>query len=170
MYEWGPSQENGKWYYVFQTEKITENWFHRYWKRETVKTLKQLTNNNCRRILPLPGLRLQKVGLSEPKTLKKGPGAVAQTSGVTSIPPLLLLIVLRECDESASGEAKRSWTIAAWSQTLLEITTTCRSNADRKKTRTFSLPSSNKAEPNKSGSKRVWRMRFAKHETQHQSV
>jgi len=62
------------------------------------------------------------VGLSEPKTLKKGPGAVVQASGVTSTPPLLLLILLRECDESNSGEAKRSWTIAAWSQTLLEIT------------------------------------------------
>ena len=110
------------------------------------------------------------MGLSEPKTLKKGPGAIAQTSGVTSVPPLLLLILLRECDESASGDAKRSWTIAAWSQTLLEIMITCRSNAGRKKTRTFSLPSSSKAKPNKSGSKGVWGIKFAKPETQHQSV
>lgn len=66
-------------------------------------------------MLPLPWLRLQKVGLLEPKTLK-GPEAAAQTSEVTLIPPLLLLILLREYDEAGAGYAKRSWTTAAWSQ------------------------------------------------------
>ena len=66
-------------------------------------------------MLPLPGLGLQKVGLLEPKILK-GPEAVAQTSEVTSIPPLLLLILLREYDEAGSGYDKRSWTTEAWSQ------------------------------------------------------
>lgn len=86
-------------------------------------------------MLPLPELRLQKVGLSEPSILEKGPvEPLLDLGGHPPIPLLLLLLLLRKCDESGSENAKSSWTTEAGSQPLLlEITTICRSNADRKK-------------------------------------
>lgn len=74
MYQSGPSQENGKHIMYFKQRTFTtENWLHKYWKAEKVKTLRKLINSSYRKMLPLPGLRLQKVGLSEPSILEKGP-------------------------------------------------------------------------------------------------
>lgn len=150
LHVWGPSQENGNHTIHFKQRKfITGNWLHRYWKIEKVKTLKQLISNNCRRMLPLPWLKLQKVGLLEPKTLK-GPEAAAQTSEVTLLPPRCSWYFWGSMMKLVLGMPKKAGQLQPGAN-YHSI-----SNADRKKTRrTFSPPSSSEAEPNKSGSKTV---------------
>lgn len=64
-------------------------------------------------MLLLPGPRLQKVGLSEPSILEKGPvKLLLRPLRTPRLPPLLLLTLLRQCDESGSEYTKRSWTAA----------------------------------------------------------